>query len=365
MTTGTFVKSRLFVWLLCGVVAAAAFAAGAALVMVRQAPGAGAADPDTQTVVQATITVAWGSVEEVLVVPATVERDVAGVGTVLTSGVVTEIDVHEPRFVDSGAQLFKLDGTPVFATVGTTPHYRTLKRGSTGPDVAQLNEMLSRLGFDIDGTADRFTGVTEDAVREWQSNFGLPVTGVVEEGRLMAVPDRAVVTATSGLVLGRPINRGDIVFHFLGRGRATVRLSNAQLLLKPAAVELDFEGASGMRRTLKAALGDLRAAPNPDQASRQVEVTDPSGGALCSDTDRRPSCDDLPREAEVRASARLVILERVEGVVVPMAFIRVAQDGQTYVVAESGQVPVVIEGAANGQAVVQGLDVGATIVLSE
>jgi hypothetical protein len=70
-------------------------------------------------------------------------------------------------------------GTPV-VIIGREPYLslsRTLKPGSTGPAVVQLQGRLTHFGFDPGYADGRFRITTEQAVRELQLVYGLPVTG--------------------------------------------------------------------------------------------------------------------------------------------------------------------------------------------
>jgi multidrug efflux pump subunit AcrA (membrane-fusion protein) len=83
--------------------------------------------------------------------PAVVTARVPDVGTT-----VGEADV-----------LLEVAGRPVIALTGGLPTYRTLRPGSTGPDVMQLEEALSRLGLHpgtVDGRYDAATGTAVAAL---------------------------------------------------------------------------------------------------------------------------------------------------------------------------------------------------------
>ncbi|MGE5593792.1 MAG: L,D-transpeptidase family protein [Betaproteobacteria bacterium] len=54
------------------------------------------------------------------------------------------------------------------------------KRGDSGPFIADAQEMLAKLGFDPGGPEGVFVSRTEDAVRAFQREYGLEVTGVLD-----------------------------------------------------------------------------------------------------------------------------------------------------------------------------------------
>ncbi|SDT68547.1 peptidoglycan-binding protein [Actinoplanes derwentensis] len=87
--------------------------------------------------------------------------------------------------VKRGGKIYKIDNKPVILLYGTLPAYRTLEPGDEGADVRQFEKNLWALGyrgFTVDGD---YTGVTADAVEQWQDDLGLAETGTVELGRVV------------------------------------------------------------------------------------------------------------------------------------------------------------------------------------
>ena len=79
----------------------------------------------------------------------------------------------------------------------------TLQAGSLGPVVAMLQGVL-KTGFGYAGAIDGVFGpVTEAVVRQYQTDSGLPVTGVMDERTWMAPAGAAGATleSLSGLIL--------------------------------------------------------------------------------------------------------------------------------------------------------------------
>ncbi|WP_414170961.1 efflux RND transporter periplasmic adaptor subunit (plasmid) [Streptoverticillium reticulum] len=90
--------------------------------------------------------------------------------------------------------LYRLNGKPVYLLYGDVPMYRTLKRGTTGDDVRQLQRDLRALGYrsaEHDGT---FGPGTQQAVKEWQAKHGLDATGRLDPSRIAFLPDTARIT---------------------------------------------------------------------------------------------------------------------------------------------------------------------------
>jgi peptidoglycan hydrolase-like protein with peptidoglycan-binding domain len=79
----------------------------------------------------------------------------------------------------------------------------TLQAGSLGPVAAMLQKVL-KTGFGYSGAIDGVFGpVTETVVRQYQTDSGLPVTGVMDERTWMAPAGAAGATleSLSGLTL--------------------------------------------------------------------------------------------------------------------------------------------------------------------
>jgi peptidoglycan hydrolase-like protein with peptidoglycan-binding domain len=69
--------------------------------------------------------------------------------------------------ISEGDVMLEVTGRPVLVVGGDLPTYRTLVPGTTGPDVAQLEQALSRLGLDpgtIDETYDNHTAAAVRAL---------------------------------------------------------------------------------------------------------------------------------------------------------------------------------------------------------
>jgi peptidoglycan hydrolase-like protein with peptidoglycan-binding domain len=99
------------------------------------------------------------------------------------------------------------DGTVGPSTWSRLHAYReaspTLQDGSIGPVVAMLQGVL-KTGFGYSGAIDGIFGpVTEAVVRDYQTNSGLPVSGMMDERTWMAPAGAAGATleSLSGLIL--------------------------------------------------------------------------------------------------------------------------------------------------------------------
>jgi Putative peptidoglycan binding domain len=98
-----------------------------------------------------------------------------------------------------GQPLFVVDGDPVVLLAGSTPAFRVLVQGETGPDVAQLNADLVALGDAtsavLNPASDVFGLATATAVRKLQVRVGADPTGVLGAGQVVFLPTAARITA--------------------------------------------------------------------------------------------------------------------------------------------------------------------------
>jgi hypothetical protein len=113
------------------------------------------------TVVRARGTGGFGSPR-----PVTLPASNLSGGTVITSLPVANDVIQE------AGVLATISGRPVFALQGDAPMYRDMGPGMSGPDVAQLETSLLRVGYNP-GTVDGFyDAATEAAVRQLYVNAG-------------------------------------------------------------------------------------------------------------------------------------------------------------------------------------------------
>ena len=93
----------------------------------------------------------------------------------ITSGVdgrVSTVLVDDGETINAGDVLYAIDGRAAVAVDGEFSFYRRLDVGSDGPDVLQLETILSNDGFDVGVVDQLFTEETRVGLREWQVNRG-------------------------------------------------------------------------------------------------------------------------------------------------------------------------------------------------
>jgi peptidoglycan hydrolase-like protein with peptidoglycan-binding domain len=186
---------------------AAALLASALAVLLFTAPKGGSARDATAAPAAAGYT---GKVERRTLaerLTATGAIGYAGEATVLArlAATVTELPAVG-EVVGRGRPLYAVNGRPVLLMYGTVPAYRTLEEGvGDGEDVEQLERNLVALGYDPGATDGEWTWETAEAVRAWQEDVGVKVTGEVGLGRVAFLPGPQRITqleATLGEALG-------------------------------------------------------------------------------------------------------------------------------------------------------------------
>jgi peptidoglycan hydrolase-like protein with peptidoglycan-binding domain len=98
-----------------------------------------------------------------------------------------------------GQRVYGVNGHSVPLFYGATPLWRTLSTASHGEDVRELERNLAALGYRLP-VDDRFTRATTRAVKQWQHDLGVSVTGVVSPGDVVIAPDTLRVSAVSGVL---------------------------------------------------------------------------------------------------------------------------------------------------------------------
>ncbi len=165
--------------------------------------------------------------------------------------VVTSAPERGARLAE-GAVVIEIAGRPVFLLTGAVPVYRDLRPRDRGPDVAQLEDALARLGH-FDGEPDRlWDHATSTAVEAWYEAAGYRANGISEAERdaLQAARDRrdtardALAAAEKSLVEAR---RGPADLEVR---RARTEVAAAQSVLQGA--RLGIEQAVADARTSQA-----------------------------------------------------------------------------------------------------------------
>jgi peptidoglycan hydrolase-like protein with peptidoglycan-binding domain len=126
------------------------------------------------------------------------------------------------QVVSQGHVLYRVNDRPVVLLYGSTPAYRTLSAGASGPDVDELNADLLALGYgtraQLSPRSASFGPATTAAVMKLQAAQGMTQTGTLTLGQVVFQPSAVRVTSVSAQ-LGGSTEAGETVL----QGSSTIR----------------------------------------------------------------------------------------------------------------------------------------------
>jgi Putative peptidoglycan binding domain len=137
------------------------------------------------------------------------------------------------QVVGGGQALYDVNGEPVVLLYGVTPAYRTLSRGISGKDVAQLNSDLIALGYaggeEVGEHPEYFGAETERAVKGLQEKLGASKSGKLTLGQAVFAPSGALrVTKVMGTLGGAAQQGGPLLEASSTRRQVLVKLDAAE-----------------------------------------------------------------------------------------------------------------------------------------
>lgn len=312
------------------------------------------AQPDAPSTEATTGELVWATAQETTVgrslsLGTSLRQPVQVVAVNGLAGIVTSTS---PGTVEVGDTLYAVAGVPVRAVSGETPFYRDLAREDEGADVEQLQTALVELGY-LDAEPDgEFGAATESALEAWQDDLGIPETGTVPLGELVALG--SLPTAVS---LGESIARGksvaggeDAVLAPTGEQTFDVTVAEEQLRLIPpdATVLVSFED-----RTWPAVIS---ATELDENGQTSLVLSAPDGGPVCGQ-----DCDVLPGDELVSLASEVIVVPQVTGIGAPAAAVQTRADGSAFVITESGEQDVQVRGSGSGIIILEGLDAGTRV----
>jgi hypothetical protein len=121
------------------------------------------------------------------------------------------------QVIRQGQALYRVNNSPVVLLYGTTPAYRDLSAGASGPDVAELNRDLVALGYatraQLRPGSAVFGSATTGAVEKLQAALGVPRNGTLSLGQAVFEPVAVRITSVSaqpggGAQQGAPVLQG-------------------------------------------------------------------------------------------------------------------------------------------------------------
>ena len=124
----------------------------------------------------------------------------------ITSGVdgqVSSVLVDDGDTINTGDVLYAIDGRAAVAVDGEFSFFRRLDVGSDGPDVLQLETILSSEGYDVGVVDQLYTESTRAGLREWQIDRGY--------GGASPEPDENIIVSLSSNSAGYTIGAKNTV----------------------------------------------------------------------------------------------------------------------------------------------------------
>src|ERR1700716_177926 len=110
------------------------------------------------------------------------------------------------RVISQGHVLYRVNDRPVVLLRGSTPAYRALSAGASGPDVAELNADLVALGYatstQLSPTSASFASATTTAVQKLQAALGVTQNGTLTLGQVVFEASAVRVTSVSAQLGG-------------------------------------------------------------------------------------------------------------------------------------------------------------------
>ena len=298
-----------------------------------------------------TVEVREASVGRSLLLNVTVGQAQAPAAVNSLQGVVTQAGTSGQFGL--GDVLYTVNDTKVRVVAGSLPFFRDLATEATGQDVRQLNEALVGLGY-LTVAGERFDWYTSEAVKAWQRDLGMPQTGMVRLGELVAVPNlpAALVLDDEVLIRATMLMGGEIiVFAPSGVPKFEMVLDSnqARLVSDEATTTIKYQGHSWP------AVIESRQ-PN-NSGAIVLTLNAPGGGSVCGE-----ECGVIPPGKAVNIPSQIVVIPPVSGAAVPVTAILSNPDRTTKVIVVDGETRsdrlVKVLGSENGLAVVEGVEVG-------
>jgi hypothetical protein len=116
-------------------------------------------------------------------------------------GIYTKLPNGGDR-IGCGDVLYRVNDKPVLLLFGSTPTYRSLSKGASGPDVTELNANLVHLGYatraQLDPSSNSFSSETASVLEKLQSKLGEDQTGSLDLGQAVFLPESVRVAEVTG-----------------------------------------------------------------------------------------------------------------------------------------------------------------------
>ncbi len=158
-------------------------------------------DESTDREILVTENVSIRTLRDEVTVRGELRRDELQAVAATAAGNIGVVNVADGATVEPGQVLFSLDGRNAVAVNADFPFYRALRVGDEGPDVEQLENILSSQGYDVGIIDTVFSDATLRGLDAWQRDqrYGSTTTEVAETLAVSLAPGTGyTVGAQSG-----------------------------------------------------------------------------------------------------------------------------------------------------------------------
>ncbi len=128
------------------------------------------ADPGVDRAIAESVSVR--TLTDEITIRGELRRDELQVVTAAVDGKVGHVSVEDGDTVKAGDALLTIDGRELVAVLGDFAFYRQLDVGSEGPDVRQLEDVLSSAGYQVGDVDSLYTEETRSGLAAWQADHG-------------------------------------------------------------------------------------------------------------------------------------------------------------------------------------------------
>jgi len=271
----------------------------------------------------------------------------------LASGTVTSVSVTAGQEVGVGSVLYAVNLRPVVIAQGDVPAFRTLSRNTAGADVAQLQAMLTQLGFYRGDVSGDFGWLTQAAVEAWQESLGVDDDGVVQAGDLVFVPSlpTRISLDVDKVVRGASLGAGDPVISGLPPAPTfRVPVTDSQSAMMPDGTRVEVTGPDG--QAWEGFVVDRVA--QQQGGTIDVILGGADGAPVCG-----TECGTISVTEQSLLRSQVVTIETVTGLTVPSAALVSRADGTIAVLEEDGtEHRVTVVTSARGMSVIEGVSAG-------
>lgn len=250
-----------------------------------QAPEASPVSASVELRVLQQVVAARGSVAaatRVEVVPSLADADL--------DPVVTATPASAGASVAEGDVVIEVSGRPIFVFSGALPAYRDLRPGASGPDIAQLQAALARVGFDPNESDGLFGRGTAQALGDFYSSKGYEIALTSLEAPQILEEARRQVRAAERMVAQAEVElRSDARGSELASLSANVAAAERSLVTARVAANESWSAATARVEVAKAEhnrVSNDQTAVEPDIIAARGAVIEAEGARRLSQSEQ-------------------------------------------------------------------------------